>query len=789
MKRLILVVILGMPWGAITGQAGEVQEVESAAVRWSEQGDGGVPQFGRHILPMIGKLGCNNRACHGSFQGQNGFRLSLFGSDPGEDHKSLTTDESGDGPRVNVEDPDASLALYKPTHGDEHGGGERMKVGGWQHRMFRAWVAGGAPFRPDEEARIEKLEITPRELVLGVGQQPAALRLRAYFSDGTVEDVTPLTIFTSRDEGTAAVSESGEVAAVRPGDTAIVAAFGPEVTSCQILAPRAEEAAAITAEWTTSEIDRLVFEKLQNLRIRPSELAADEVFLRRAYLDVIGTLPKVDEVRQFLEDTRPDKRRRLIDALLERPEYSKYWGMIFSDITGNQGINPHPQVSHLWQSWLAEKLRQNWSYDKIVGGILTATSLEGRPREQLLAEIEAVRENIGADPETPYRWTSKYDSGVYARRETLDLYWLRIPNRQPDRVALQTSAAFLGVRLDCAQCHKHPFDRWTQQDFEQFQSFFRVMEYRYAPTGGPLPGKGQIAYGRDEVVVGLNDRYQNLVKRYPPKLLGGEELSYEKGDPDPRAALWQWMRKPDNPYFAPSIVNRIWAHYFGVGLVEPLEDFSSGNPPSNPKLLEHLASDFIEHDFDLKHLHRRILNSRTYQLSWETNDSNRLDQRNYSHALLRRMPAEVLVHAIGGASGVPFEFKFTPPGSLPIEYASTLRMPYPLELFGRGIRKQTCGNCERTNEPALNQALYLLTDAEIVDRITAEKGRLKELLSTCEDDARAVEELYLAALSRPPTEGELRDAVDYRRECESRAAWMEDLLWSLLNVREFIFVH
>jgi hypothetical protein len=446
------------------------------------------------------------------------------------------------------------------------------------------------------------------------------------------------------------------------------------------------------------------------------------------------------------------------------------------------------QVSHLWQTWLEDKLARNLPYDELVGGILTATSLEGRPREELLEEIDRIRANIGSGADEPYRARNgQYDKGVYARRKTLDLYWLRIPNRQPDRAALQTAASFLGVNLDCAQCHKHPFDRWTQRDFQQFQSLFRFVEYRYSLDGGPLPTPGRISYGRDSIVVGLNDRYQQIVKRDPPKLLGGAEVAYEDGQ-DPRVALWEWMRSPDNPYFAPSLVNRLWAHYFGVGMVEPIEDFSRGNPASNPELLDWLARDFVEHGYDLKRLHRTILTSRTYQLSWEPNDSNRHDLRNYSHAQLRRMPAEVLVHALGTASGVPYQFRYLPPGASPIEYAPTLLMPYPLELFGRGIRKQTCGNCERTDKPSLNQALYLMTDGEVVDRMSVAAGRLKELKIN-QDDAAVIEELYLATLSRPPTATEKNEALQYRAECESRETWLEDVLWSLVNVREFVFKH
>lgn len=757
-------------------------EVDNPVKRWSENGRGGVPEFGRHVLPLVGKLGCNNRACHGSFQGQNGFRLSLFGSDPAADRQAFLEDG-----RTDLKHPEDSLALLKPTHVASHKGGERMKAGGWQHRLLLEWIRAGAPYRPDRESRVTRLVIEPEEMILGKNGDTASIRLVAHFSDGTREDVTGLTLFESKDDGVAAVSADGEVSRIRPGATDIIATFGTEVTSCQVLIPYPDDGVPFPDFPQNNNIDALVAKQLRKLNIRPSELSPDEMFLRRVYLDVIGTLPRPDEVRAFLNDKRPDRRARLIDALLARPEYAAYWGTIFSDVTGNQGINPHPQVSFMWQQWLEDKLARNWAYDEIVGGIMTATSLEGRPREELLAEIEAIRTNIKADRNQPSRITNEFDEEkIYSRRKTLDLYWLRIPNRQPDRVALHTATAFLGIRFDCAQCHRHPFDRWTKDDFDHFQSFFRAVEFRYAPTGGPLP-RGSIAYGRDELVVGLSDRYRQLVKRYPPRLPAGKEIPYKEGD-DPRAALFEWMRAPENPYFARTLVNRFVKHYLGTGLVEPVEDFNNGNPPSNPALLSWLSKEFIAHKFDLKWLHRQILNSRTYQLSWIPNESNRYDKRNYSHAHFRRLPAEVLVDAIGDATGVPYKFRFQPRGSRAIGYAPTLLMPYVLDLFGRPVRKQTCGHCERSEDPALSQAMYMLTDAEINDRVSVTRGRLRDLRGVA-DDRKVVEELYLSTLSRLPGKPEMEEMIRYRDECESRDAWMEDVLWGLLNMREFIFNH
>ncbi|GIW80862.1 MAG: hypothetical protein KatS3mg105_2669 [Gemmatales bacterium] len=770
--------------GPSIGMAGTTP---GAAMRWSKTGPGGTPEFERHVLPLLGKLGCSNRACHGSFQGQNGFRLSLFASDPQADRDALALAEQGKRPRIDLANPEQSLAITKPSLQRRHRGGKRFDVGSWQHRLLLDWIRAGAPYDPKNDSKIERLQISPTEIVTMPGRPPVPLRLLATFSDGTSEDVTPLTTFDSQDDGIAKVSEDGLVHAVRAGDTGIIATYGGRVVTCQVLVPRPDDGIAFPDFPANNRIDVLIRDKLQKLNIRPSELCSDEVFLRRAYLDVTGTLPTPSQARRFLSDKRPDRRARLIDELLARPEYATYWASIFCEVTGANGINPHPQVTYLWHDWLEEKLRNNWPYDRIVGGILTATSLEGRSRQELLAEIDAVRKNMKVNPDRPYQWTRDFDRGVYAKRKTLDLYWLRIPNRQPERIALQTATSLLGIRLQCAQCHKHPFDRWTKQDFDQFQSFFKVVEYVYAPTGGPLPRKGRICYGRDEIRVGVQKRYQQDLKRLPPKLPGGDVIPYEEGS-DPRVALWEWMRSPDNPYFAPCIVNRIWAHYFGIGIVNPIEDLAQGNPPSNPKLLQWLARDFIASGFDLKHLHRQILNSRTYQLSWIPNDSNRLDKRSFSHAQLRRLPAEVLLNIVATTTGIPYEFSYSPPGTTPLSFNVPLRTPYSLQIFGRGPRKQACGNCERSNTPALNQALYLLNDDDINSRVDAKRGRLLELQNLA-DDRDVVEELYLAALSRFPTKDEMNESLRYRLECDSRAEWMEDLLWSLLNVREFVFNH
>lgn len=405
--------------------AEESRLVESAPQRWAEGGTGGSPDFVRHVVPLFSKLGCNNRACHGSFQGQSGFRLSLFGFEPGEDLKELL-EEDDDGLRANVADPDASLALFKPTSEFEHEGGQWMKVGSWQHRMFRRWIADGAKYTPGAATSIERLEIQPAEVILR-GSEKINLRAIAHFADGTVDDVTGLTVFSSNDESIAQVTGDGQVTVSRTGDTSVVARYSGGVASTQVLVPAADDGRAMPVVFPHNKIDEFVMGKLRKLNIRPSDLSSDADFIRRAYLDAIGTMPTADETRDFLADRSPDKRARLIDELLERPEYAIYWGTKFSDWTGNSKyINNKAMLSNwLWQQWIEDKLARNVPYDEIVYGFICATSLEGRPREAFLAEAKEILHKASGR----YNYD---DEGIYAKRRTNELYWSNVERRAPD---------------------------------------------------------------------------------------------------------------------------------------------------------------------------------------------------------------------------------------------------------------------------------------------------------------------------------------------------------------------
>jgi hypothetical protein len=769
-------------------QAQESRRVASADQRWATDGSGGTPDFTRHVMPLFSTLGCNMRSCHGSFQGQNGFRLSLFGFEPDADRKELfeSDEESeGDGPRINLENPDESLFLIKPTSSkDEHGGGPRMGKESWQYRLLHEWISAGSPYDPEGAADLVRLETEPAEIVSTDREKKVPIRAIAWFNDGTFEDVTALTVFSSNDESVAVVDPSGAIKVDRTGDTAIVAQYSGGVTSTQALVPAPVDGTKLGVHLPHNEIDDLVIAKLRKLNIHPSKLCSDGDFIRRAHLDAIGKLPSAKETRNFLADRSPDKRKQLIDQLLERPEYATYWAMKFSDWTGNgKYLSRYAMASNwMWQDWVEDKLSRNVPYDELVYGFVCATSLEGRTRKEFLAEVQEIKHK------TSGRY--QFDDGTYAKRRTNDLYWTNVERRNPDTLVLQTANSFLGLRLECAQCHNHPFDRWTQKDFEQFKSFFMLARYCDPETGEESPkGRG---YGDESVEPGVGKRYARTVQKVPPKLLGGREIPYVDGD-DPRVALWEWMRARENPYFAPAFVNRIWHHYFGVGIVDPPDDFNQGNPPSNPQLLSWLAKGFIDRKFDIKSVHRLILNSRTYQLSFEPNASNRLDKKNFSHALARRMPAEVLIDAIADATDVPNNFGRVPrhravgQAMTAVRYGGN-RPGYAMKIFGRPDREKTC-DCERSNEPSVAQALYLINDQEVRGKLNDPNGRLPQLLKTMTDDREVIIELYLTALSRFPAEKELELQLQYVEKADDRASGMKDVLWTLLNVREFVFNH
>lgn len=764
--------------------------------------------FERHIMGLFGRMGCNSGSCHGSFQGKGGFRLSLFGYDPEKDYLALTHENLGR--RINPVDPDGSLLLLKATGQVEHGGGVRFGKGSWQYQVFRDWIARGAPYAKGH-GEVKAITVQPPELPFGKLGEKRVVRVLARFADGSETDVTPFCDFRTNDDAVAEVSNLGEVKALRPGSTAIIATYRGNLLPVRVLVarevppnfryPRVPEA---------NYIDREVFARLRKLNVIPSDLSSDEEFLRRVTIDTIGQLPTPDEVRAFLADRRPDRRARKIDELLVHPLHAALWATKFSDITGNdtqaleQPVNLKPKRSQMWHDWFRKRIQENMPYDEIVRGVLTATSREGKPAVKWYEEVKAI------DEAAMTGWHTSY-----ADRPSLDLFWRRQQNVPIEQWGEKTAAAFMGIRLECAQCHKHPFDRWTQAEYRAYANIFGQVTFNLAPdTRKALGDKAIVPKAArnklpaiKEVYVGSANkqlRHPDTNASLPPQALGGPQIALASGK-DARVALFEWLRQPDNPFFARSFVNRVWGHYLGIGLVQPVDDFSLANPPSNDRLLDALAKDFIDSKFDIRAIERRLLNSRTYQLSSKTNQTNKLDKTDFAHSYVRPMMAEVVVDVLNSALGASDTFMIAPkgpkapkgatdlrPGSKAIEFGPTLvqnqTLAYAFRIFGRPPRTSAC-DCERAADPALPQKLFLMTDQNLLRKLTAPGGRLQTLLASSRTDEQILEELFLATLTRRPTDAERRRFEEYRRDVTDRRTAMTDTLWALINTREFILNH
>jgi hypothetical protein len=730
-----------------------------------------VPDFQKHISPLLGRLGCNGRACHGSFQGQGGFMLSLFGYDFDVDHKALLDADRG---RVNLKEPLESLILTKPTDADMHEGGKRFDKSGWEYQVLKSWIEAGAPKANQsksnkEDLKLESLNVSPREITFDVPGQTHAIKAVALWSDGTREDVTTLSRFFSNDSAIAQVDDSGLITAGDRGDTHIVVSYDNAVVPIAVLRPSGPSGLLQDAiARAPSEIDRLVLTKLDKLGVQPSVISDDAEFFRRVSLDIAGTLPTSDQVRAFLKDTNPEKRQIAIDKLLNSPGYAALWTTFFCDITGNNEdqlrnasyLQTSPSL--YWYQWIYDRIERNVPYDQIVEGIVTAVSRE--PGESYRDFCDKMTE-IANDT----------SGKKFAERSHLAYYWARNNQASAEERAISFAYAFCGVRIQCAQCHKHPFDQWSKKDFEQFERLFDGIVGRQgtlspegkkefdkiidelnipkASKGNQLqkairdaykPGEYTKTMPFPEVLVQLNRDKKNKddkkdKKQAPPKpvmakLLGGDHVDLAKV-PDPRQPLMEWLRGKENPYFAKALVNRVWAHYFQTGIVNPVDDLNLANAPSNEALLNFLADGFVANNYDLKWLHRTIVHSDTYQRTWRTNASNELDRRNFSHALLRRLPAETAYDALRIA--LSSDRRATALCNLEEDRAMTLPgasaqnrnkgSSYALSVFGRSIRESNC-DCDRTSDPSLLQTVFIRNDSDVLQAmIDPEKSWLAQV--------------------------------------------------------------
>ena len=803
MVRSSLALLIGF-W--VPGATRAADFLPPASQRFVAQESDAAPDFQRHVVPLLGKLGCNGRACHGSFEGQAGFRLSLFGYDFQADHRALTefaTD--ADERRVDTRSPEASLMLTKPTLAVEHEGGRRYPRDGWEYRLLRTWIAEGAK-SVEQPNQLIGLEVEPSEFVFSTVGAAAPLRVIALWKDGAREDVTCLCRFRSNDDAVAVVDDAGRVTAGGTGDTHVVAFYDRGVVAVPVLLPISDRTGDAYPEVATpTEVDRLVVAKLRKLGIVPSETCTDAEFLRRVSIDVTGTLPTPREVETFLADAAPEKRSRKIDELLERPAYAAWWANKLCDFTG---CNPRQQselgqeLSTQWFSWIHQRLLENAPYDELVERIVTAL---GRGPDQSY-------ERYATEMSAYFREQGPAD---FADRATMPYFWSRRSLKKPADQALAFAHAFLGIRLNCAQCHKHPFDRWTVDDFTRFSEFFADVRYGVAPesieayreiaktVGMEVKGDKGKSIGGDllaKAAAGTTIPWRELYLAQPESerklvLLDGVAITVDADD-DPRGALMRWMRRKDNPYFARAFVNRVWANYYHRGLIDPTDETTPANPPSNRALLDHLANGFVEQGYDMKWLHREIVGSATYQRSWRPNETNRSDRRNFSRAVPRRLPAEVVYDAIkqvtaasDRADQVRRDLSRRAVGHLSMRMAGT----YAMRVFGKPARAVNC-DCERVADTSLLQAVFLQNDPLVQQRLES-SGWLAEIAEreaqagSAIDRERLVSEAFLRCFGRRPTDQETQRSLRHLEESDSTASGIRDLLWALINAKEFILNH
>lgn len=733
----------------------------NAQVRVSGIADPPPISFADQIIPILSKAGCNSGGCHGKAEGQNGFKLSVFGYDPQADHQALVM--QGRGRRISMASPEKSLFVRKATSLVPHGGGRRIEPDSRWDRLIRRWIKEGAHRSPEAtgvQADHPRPPASPPEATAATANSPATggennprilvqpaeivlesqgtQQLRVTFQDafGQTLGVTGEAEFQSNQDVIAGVDRDGLITATDvPGEAAILVRYLGHVTICRVTRPR--DAVDFVRPAERNFIDKLVWDKLARLRVAPSTMADDATFLRRVYLDTIGTLPTSEEARRFLADPSPEKHGQLIQTLLDRPEYADYWSQRWSDLLQIDKDLISPQSAVAITRWIRRELARNTPYDEFARSILTA-------RGPISGESPAAFYQVHADAE---------------------------------KASKAVSQLFLGVRIECAKCHHHPFERWDQRDYFAMAGFFTGIERRVNPQG----------QFKIVPVEGTDLTHPRTNERVPAAGLGAQAASFNKGQ-DRRQVLADWVTAPDNPYFARAIANRIWAHYFGRGLVEPVDDLRATNPASNESLLDALAGHLVELKFDLKAFTRTLLDSQVYRLSTQVNDSNELDEQNYSHAAWKPVPAEVLLDAVSQATGVAEQFNGWPKGYRAIQVWDNKLPSHFLEVFGRPRRLSVCA-CERGTEPSMAQALHLMNSPETIGKIQDRSGHAARLAASGLTNDEIVDELYLSTLSRFPSDQErqlLRAAFE---ESNNRRETVEDVLWTLLNTREFVFNH
>ena len=690
--------------------------------------------FQLDIMPVFMRSGCNTGSCHGAARGKDGFRLSLFGFDPQGDYYRLTREIGVR--RINLASPKDSLLIEKSIGSVPHTGGKRFDAGTAYHATLMRWLEAGAPNDPAPTPAVVGVDLYPPAAVLegeGATQQFIA---RARYADGTDRDVTPLATFMTNNDNSAPITEGGLVTAAARGEAFVMARFETHTVGNQVLVlPKGlmYTPPAIAGNY----IDELVAAKLNKIRITPSGLCTDEQFLRRVTIDITGLLPTEEEYAAFMADADPSKRAKLVDRLLERKEFSEIWAMKWAELLMIKTTNQvSTKSAYLYANWLIDKIASNVPLDVMVQELLSASG------------------GTFKSPPTNY---------YQIERDTL-------------KTAENVAQVFMGIRTQCAQCHNHPFDRWTMDDYYSFAAFFSQIGRKQGEDYREIivfnSGGGEVAHP-----VGG--------RQMKPKFLGG--AAPDTAGKDRRELLAKWLTSTDNPYFATSVANRVWAHFFGKGIVEPVDDIRVSNPASNPELFKRLGDKLVEYKYDFKALVRDICNSHAYQRTTERNESNMTDERNFAHGNVRRIGAEMLLDCISQVAGPSDKFAGLPQGSRAVQIANGATSNYFLTTFGRAPRDTVCA-CEAKTEPTLSQALHLLNGSTVQGKIQS-GGLIAQWLKDGQTPQQVIERIYIRALSRKPLPEEMDRLMVVVGQAANPQAGLEDVFWAVLNSREFIFNH
>jgi len=688
--------------------------------------------FHNETLAALTKAGCNMGACHGSPSGKGGFRMSLRGYDAPLDILTLRTEALGR--RTNILDPDDSLLLKKPLMEVAHGGGRRLKKGDAAHSVLRGWIAQGMQVDTDKHARLERIEVLPKQRIfqdLGTRQQ---LFVSGYYSDGSIRDVTPLTVFSSSSESIATVNESGLVEKAGRGEAAILARFLDTMDTGYVTFLEAVPGFAWNNPPEYNFVDELVDAKLQQLQILPSDLCSDDEFLRRATLDATGRLPTIAESEAFLNDLTQDKRSRLVDQLLSSKDHAAFWALKWADVLRVNSGKLNATGVAKFNRWIYEGVLNDQPMNEFAQQLLTATG--------------SVYENPAAS------------------------YWRA--SREPTDATETTAQLFLGIRIQCAKCHNHPFERWSQDNYYGISAAFARL--------GRKPG----ATTNDEVVF-LQDSGEVIQPRTGKTMKVHLMLKGDvdvPADRDRREVFAQWLTQTDNPFFAKSVVNRIWGHLMGRGIVDPVDDFRDSNPPSNAPLLDELSKQFVANGFSRRWAISTIMNSATYQRSSRTNELNLY----FSHATTRMLTAEQLLDAICSVTNVPEPFPGVPAGTPASQLPEPPKDHYFLKIFGQPQREMAC-ECERASESNLSQALQMINGPTVHNKLRDDNGRINQMMAGGKTDDEIIAALYLSAVARTPSTEELTAAKNHIGSSENRRFGLEDVGWAVLNSKEFLFQH